>query len=188
MLSGTTGRVDGDREPARPSAHSVTPPPCCPRGRTSRQMERRTPSHRAHVRLAGCHPVDWPGRPRSTMEAALRRVVRLFLAARCWPSPRHRPESRARRRRPTVSGRRCRRRRGRSTLYATAGRWSGVPAPTYSYRWQYQASDGGWPDIAGATGPTYEIQPADLGTVIRVNVTAETVMAAPSRSPRRRLR
>ena len=59
-----------------------------------------------------------------------------------------------------------------STLYATAGRWSGVPAPTYSYRWQYQASDGGWPDIAGATGPTYEIQPADLGTVIRVNVTA----------------
>jgi hypothetical protein len=59
-----------------------------------------------------------------------------------------------------------------STLYATAGRWSGVPAPTYKYRWQYQASDDTWPDIAGATDPTYEIRPEDLGTVIRVNVTA----------------
>jgi hypothetical protein len=25
-----------------------------------------------------------------------------------------------------------------STLYATAGRWSGVPAPTYSYLWRYE--------------------------------------------------
>jgi hypothetical protein len=59
-----------------------------------------------------------------------------------------------------------------STLYATAGRWSGVPAPTYSYRWQYQTSNGNWPDIAGATGPTYEIRPEDLGYPLRVNVTA----------------
>ena len=59
-----------------------------------------------------------------------------------------------------------------STLHAMAGRWSGVPAPTYSYRWQYQAANGAWPDIAAATGPTYTVQPSDLGSPIRVNVTA----------------
>ncbi len=59
-----------------------------------------------------------------------------------------------------------------STLYATAGRWSGVPAPTYTYRWQYQTSTGTWPDIAGASDPTYEVQPSDLGYPLRVNVTA----------------
>ena len=59
-----------------------------------------------------------------------------------------------------------------STLYAHAGRWSGAPVPTYSYRWQYQTSNGNWPDIAGATAPTYTVQPSDLGYPLRVNVTA----------------
>jgi Big-like domain-containing protein/hemolysin type calcium-binding protein/ricin-type beta-trefoil lectin protein len=59
-----------------------------------------------------------------------------------------------------------------STLYAKAGRWSGVPAPTYTYRWQYQTANGNWPDIAGATDPSYTVQPGDFGYPLRVNVTA----------------
>ena len=66
-----------------------------------------------------------------------------------------------------------------STLYAKAGRWSGVPAPTYTYRWQYQTSNGTWPDIAGATDPTYTVQPSDLGYPLRVNVTATNSDGSP---------
>ncbi len=52
------------------------------------------------------------------------------------------------------------------------GRWSGNPPPTFTFRWQYESAQNAWADIAGATGSTYVIQPADLGYPLRVNVTA----------------
>ena len=58
-----------------------------------------------------------------------------------------------------------------STLTATAGTWTGNPQPTFTYRWQYLANDGTWPDIAGATAQSYPVQPSDLGHSLRVNVT-----------------
>ena len=58
-----------------------------------------------------------------------------------------------------------------STLNATAGTWTGTPQPTFTYRWQYLANNGTWPDIAGATAQSYTVQPSDLGHSLRVNVT-----------------
>lgn len=53
------------------------------------------------------------------------------------------------------------------TLSATAGAWSGKPAPTYGYQWLRDAVP-----ISGATSSTYELQAADYGKVISVTVVA----------------
>ena len=60
-----------------------------------------------------------------------------------------------------------------STLTAEPGTWSGTPAPTFSFRWQYQAEDTGWYDIDGATSSTYVVQPTDSGRLLRANVTGQ---------------
>ena len=59
------------------------------------------------------------------------------------------------------------------TLTATAGTWTGTPAPTFAYQWRRcDAAGSGCVDIAGATGTTYVVQPADAGATLRVRVSA----------------
>jgi hypothetical protein len=63
--------------------------------------------------------------------------------------------------------------RDASTLTADHGMWTGTPPLSYAYRWQRCEPDGGTcADIDGATGPTYELTPADVGKAVRVAVTA----------------
>lgn len=53
------------------------------------------------------------------------------------------------------------------TLTASAGTWTGSPAPAFAYLWRR-----GGTAIAGATGVTYVLLPADVGAAITVTVTA----------------
>jgi uncharacterized repeat protein (TIGR01451 family) len=58
-------------------------------------------------------------------------------------------------------------------LTAAPGTWSGYPAPTYSYQWRLcDASLGTCSNIVGATGTTYTLAVGDIGSAIRVGVTA----------------
>jgi hypothetical protein len=68
------------------------------------------------------------------------------------------------------------------TLTADPGTWSGVPAPTLTYRWQ-RCSDsadlGTCADIPDATVSTYLlVDPDDVGASIRVVVTATNATGA----------
>jgi hypothetical protein len=57
-------------------------------------------------------------------------------------------------------------------LSASAGSWSGTPAG-YSYQWQRCGSGGvSCAPISGATGATYLLGSADVGSTMRVSVTA----------------
>ncbi len=59
------------------------------------------------------------------------------------------------------------------TLSASIGAWSGYPAPTYAYQWQSCNSAGEkCSNVSGATGPTYVLDHGDVGTTLRVIVTA----------------
>ena len=64
------------------------------------------------------------------------------------------------------------------TLRTTRGRWTGTSPITYSFRWVRCGADGGRPDgsdcglIIGATGSRYRIAAADVGSRLRVRVTA----------------
>lgn len=49
------------------------------------------------------------------------------------------------------------------------GVWTG--APTFSYQWQRQTA-GPWVDIPGATGASYALTDADIGSPVRLQVTA----------------
>lgn len=56
------------------------------------------------------------------------------------------------------------------TLTATNGAWTNTPT---SYTYQWQIDDGsGWIDIVGATSTTYSVITGDIGSTIRVLVTA----------------
>jgi PA14 domain-containing protein len=70
---------------------------------------------------------------------------------------------------PTITGQP---REGR-TLTANEGTWTGTTPLTYSYRWQ-RCDTGGrqCSDIAGATAKTYTLTSADVGSKVRVKVTA----------------
>ncbi len=69
---------------------------------------------------------------------------------------------------PTISGTPV----GGETVTATSGTWSGKPA-SFAYQWQRcDASGGACAAIAGATGQTYVVAVADLGSALRVTVTA----------------
>ncbi len=62
-----------------------------------------------------------------------------------------------------------------ATLTALTGAWT--PAtPTFAYQWQ-SSTDGGttWTGIIGATASTYTVAQSDVGTVIRVVVTAADI-------------
>jgi RHS repeat-associated protein len=57
------------------------------------------------------------------------------------------------------------------TLSATPGAWSG--SPTYAYQWQSCDSSGAnCTNVNGARGPTLDLSQGDLGTTLRVVVTA----------------
>ena len=58
------------------------------------------------------------------------------------------------------------------TLTGTLGTWSGgLPVVTYARQWQRNVA-GTWTDIPGATGSTYVLQAADVGTTVRPGVAA----------------
>ena len=62
------------------------------------------------------------------------------------------------------------------TLTATRGDWTG-PDNLYSFQWQRDFGEG-YVDIEGATGSTYKLAAEDVGTVVRVVVTASNPDAA----------
>ena len=60
-----------------------------------------------------------------------------------------------------------------STLTANPGTWEGTPTITYEYQWQRcDAAGTNCVNIPGETGSTYTLTPADVGSTIRVLVTA----------------
>ena len=72
-----------------------------------------------------------------------------------------------------------------STLTANPGTWDGTPTITYEYQWQRcDAAGANCVDIPGETGSTYTLTPADVGSTIRVLVTAvnDAGSSAPSAS------
>jgi hypothetical protein len=59
------------------------------------------------------------------------------------------------------------------TLTASPGSWTGVPPLSYAYQWQRCDSGGaGCVDIAGETSSSYALVSADVGSTVRVAVTA----------------
>ena len=60
-----------------------------------------------------------------------------------------------------------------ATLTASPGTWAGTAPVLFAYRWLRCAPSGGaCTDIAGASGPAYALQSADVGASIRVEVIA----------------
>jgi len=70
---------------------------------------------------------------------------------------------------PTISGTA----RDGETLTADPGTWSGTEPVDYSYQWQRcDASGAGCADLDGATQRDYTLRGADVGSTLRVKVTA----------------
>jgi hypothetical protein len=71
-------------------------------------------------------------------------------------------------------------------LIGGAGTWQNAPA-SYALRWQ-RATDAGWGNIPGATGSSYLPTEADVGSALRVTVTATNadgaaIAASPATGP-----
>ncbi len=76
---------------------------------------------------------------------------------------------------PTVSGPAI----SGQTLTATAGSWTGSPAPTFAFQWQRCDSSGlSCSPIGLATGSSYTLVPADVGSTIRVQVTGTNTVGS----------
>ena len=59
------------------------------------------------------------------------------------------------------------------TLSGSTGAWTGYPSPSYSYQWQRCNSSGeSCTNISGATSTTYSLGHGDVGTTLRIKVTA----------------
>jgi hypothetical protein len=68
-----------------------------------------------------------------------------------------------------------------STLTASAGAWTGTPAPALAFQWQRcDAAGNGCTALAGATSQTYAIQAADEGATLRIQVTASNIAGSAS--------
>jgi hypothetical protein len=80
---------------------------------------------------------------------------------------------------PTISGTS----QSGQTLSATAGSWSGTGPLTYAYEWQRCNSSGGsCVAVASATGTTYLLASTDVGSTIRVSVTASNPVGSSTAS------
>jgi serine protease AprX len=67
------------------------------------------------------------------------------------------------------------------TLSASSGSWTGTEPFAHAYRWQRCDGTGGaCADISGATGTTYSLKPADVGSTIRVVVTTSNIAGSAS--------
>jgi acid phosphatase type 7 len=78
---------------------------------------------------------------------------------------------------PTISGTAT----AGQTLTADRGTWSGTSPITYSYQWRRcDESGGGCANIAGATSQTYVLSGGDIGSTIRVVVTASNAYGSAS--------
>jgi RHS repeat-associated protein len=78
---------------------------------------------------------------------------------------------------PTISGEA----KEGQTLTAGAGEWTGSPPLSYTYQWRScNALGEGCMDIAGATSSTYTLGPSDVGTTLRVTVTATNAAGSAS--------
>src|SRR5205085_10486391 len=61
-----------------------------------------------------------------------------------------------------------------STLTGSAGTWVGVSIQSYAYQWmRCNLSGSACAAVAGATLTTYKLGSADVGTTMRVSVTAK---------------
>jgi hypothetical protein len=66
-----------------------------------------------------------------------------------------------------------------STLTASPGVWSGQPAPTLAYQWlRCDSSGASCVPIGGATGSTYTLVTADVGSTVAVAVTATNTVGS----------
>jgi RHS repeat-associated protein len=69
------------------------------------------------------------------------------------------------------------------TLSASAGTWSGIPSPSYSYQWESCNGLGeGCMNISGATASSYTLTEAELGDTIVVQVAASNSAGSASAS------
>ena len=67
------------------------------------------------------------------------------------------------------------------TLGASSGTWTGTPTITYAYQWQScNSSGGGCANVSGATSTSYALHPSDVGSTLRVIVTATNAAGAAS--------
>ncbi len=70
---------------------------------------------------------------------------------------------------PTITGTA----RDGQTLTSAVGTWTGTPTITYARQWRRcNAAGTSCVDIAGATGTTYVLAPADVAGTVRVRITA----------------
>ncbi len=69
--------------------------------------------------------------------------------------------------RPTITGTA---QRGQ-TLIGTLGTWTGIDN-VYDHQWQRSVNGTTWTNIAGATRPSYDLTVADVGSIVRLLVTA----------------
>jgi hypothetical protein len=80
---------------------------------------------------------------------------------------------------PTISGTA----KDGQTLTSTTGTWSGTPTITYARQWNRCNSGGtGCVAISGATGTTYVVTTADIGSKLNVTVTASNAAGSASSS------
>ncbi len=68
-----------------------------------------------------------------------------------------------------------------SLLTASPGTWTGVPAPTFTYKWSdCDANGANCVPISGATSATYTVRPSDSGSTLEATVTGKNSVGSSS--------